>query len=97
MTTNRRRPRHPAKRTRRGLAIGAAIATIGLTGVYWSSELGGSTAAAGSSSKDISSSYEDDDEYESFDEDYDTYDDDTSSSVDVAPSAAAPDTSSGAS
>ena len=97
----RRRPKHPARRTRVGLGVGAAITTLGLTGGYWLTDAHASTSAAKSTSNDSvssssntsSSSYSDDD----------FYDDDNSSSsssnqsVNVTPSHSAPDTSSRAS
>lgn len=101
----KRRPKHPARRTRIGLGVGAAVTTLGLTGAYWMTGVQASTSAAGTnsssngtsassrSSDDSSSSTSDDDFYED-DDDGSSY---STPSVNVAPSSSAPDTSSRAS
>jgi hypothetical protein len=94
--------RHPAARTRRGLVAGTILATAGLTGAYWVGDLGGATEATTTTAADAvseSSSSSTADQPSSFDDELedDTFDDDTSDPVDVAPSAATPDTSSRAS
>jgi len=100
----RRRPKHPARRTRLGLSVGAAVTTLGLTGAYWISDLQAgttvasetSTASSDSSASSISSateSYDLDDDAS----DDDSLEDESSTTVDVTPSFRSPDTSSRAS
>ena len=84
--------RHPAARTRRGLALGTAVATAGLTGAYWIGDLGAATTTASSSSASSVSASTDDATSSSADDTF-SFDDD----VDISASAAAPDTSSRAS
>jgi hypothetical protein len=89
-----RTKRHPAIRTRRGLALGSAIVTAGLTGAYWIGDLGAATTATSTStapvveSDDATSTWDADDPSPSS-----SFDDD----VDVSASVAAPDTTSRAS
>jgi len=109
MTTNpaspqparRRRPKHPARRTRLGLGIGAAVTTLGLTGAYWISDLQAGTSAASAtstSSSDASVSSSSNTQSYDFDDDDDDYsDDDSSPSIDVTASYSSPNTSSRAS
>ena len=95
----RRRPRHPALRTRRGIAAGAVVATAGLTAAYALSGVGAATSASSSGSSSgsssSSSSYTADDS--AYDDGGSSYDSSSSNRVDVASSSSAPDTQSSAS
>jgi len=98
----RRRPRHPALRTRRGIAVGAVVATAGLTAAYALSGVGAATSASSSGSSgsssgssSSSSSYTADDS--AYDDGGSSYDSSSSNRVDVASSSSAPDTQSSAS
>jgi hypothetical protein len=97
----RRRPKHPARRTRLGLSVGAAVTTLGLTGAYWVSDLQAATSAASptstSSSGSSVSSSSDTQSYDFDDDDDDYSEENSSSTIDVTPSYSSPNTSSRAS
>jgi hypothetical protein len=93
--TRSRRRRHPARRTRRGLAVGATVATFVLTGALWAGDALGSTAATTSSHSSARSSTSTG-SFES-DEDDTTGSSSTRSTPSFTPSSSRADTSSHAS
>jgi hypothetical protein len=87
--------KHPARRTRVGIAVTAALSTVGLTAAYAVGSAGsaGGTSTAGGGATANTNSLSNTSSYD----DRGYYDDNGSSSTVVSPSQNVPDTSSSAS